>query len=415
MRLAYLCCDRGVPVEGTKGAAIHLRAMAGALSARGHDLTVLAARCGEPPAGFGPRCVDIGFDRTFKDIKRAIERPGRRQLAREVHSMLLGSRALEELEALDGRAPLDAVYERYSLWSWAGLRFARRRRVPLVLEVNAPLVDEERRWRRLELEPAARAIEVELLRGADAVVVPAAELGDWLVDEVGRGGPIHVVPNGFDEELFAEPGEPPPPARPLADRFVVAFVGSLKPWHGVEPLLEAFEALLRRRPAAHLLVLGDGPLASRVEEARQRLGEANVTLAGAVDHSQVPGWLAAADVGVAPYPALEPFYFSPLKVVEYQAAGLPVVASRIGQLRQLVDDGRNGLLVAPGDPAALTAALERLAARPEEARRMGRRARRDAFRRRSWRAAAATVEGVLERCRRRRGRRSLALASGGGR
>ncbi len=403
MRLAYLCADRGIPIDGTKGASIHVRGVVRALRGRGHDLTLLAAQPGAAAAAGVGEVVDVGFDRTVKELKRAAAGAGGdRQLGREVQGLLLNLRVAEALDDLDRRQPLDAVYERYSLWSWAGLRFARRRGVPLVLEVNAPLVAETSTWRRLELAPVARAVEGRLLRGADAVIVPSGELADWVESAGRRGRPTWVIPNGFDEAVFRRPGPLPGAAARFGGRYVVAFVGTLKPWHGVEVLLAAFESLLREVPQAHLLVVGDGPLRPALEEARERLGEENVTVTGAVEHARVPAWLACADVGVAPYPELPSFYFSPLKVVEYQAAGLPVVASRCGQLRELVQDGRTGRLVPPGDAAALAAALRELHGAPDRRRRWGRRGRRRAFRKSSWGGVAEQTEAVIERCRERR-------------
>ena len=403
MRLAYLCADRGVPLDGTKGASIHVRAVADALTGRGHELSVLTARPGERAGRHRWPVVDVGYDRGLKELKRSmVAAGGDPQLARETYAMLLNLRADEALEELERRQPLDAIYERYSLWSWAGLRFARRHRKPLILEVNAPLVREAGEWRRLELAPVASAVERQVLRGADAVIVPSRELADWLAGEVGRRRHTRVIPNGFDEALFRRPAPLPAAADRLRGRYVIAFVGSLKPWHGVEVLLTAFERLQQRLPEAHLLVVGDGPLRRDVERARMRLGEDRITVPGAVDHSRVPGWLACADVAVAPYPRLDSFYFSPLKVVEYQAAGLPVVASRCGQLDRLVADGDTGLLVPPGDTDRLAEALLALHRDPGLRRRMGGRGRRRAFRCSGWSAVAAHTEAVIERCLGRR-------------
>ncbi|MFQ5349919.1 MAG: glycosyltransferase family 4 protein, partial [Thermoanaerobaculia bacterium] len=347
--------------------------------------------------------VDVGYDRSLKELKRSlVAAGGDPQLGREAHAMMLNIRAGEALENLESEQPLDAVYERYSLWSWAGLRFARRHHKPLVLEVNAPLVREAGEWRQLRLTAAASAIERQMLRGADAVIVPSSELADWLTREVGRRRHTRVIPNGFDERLFRRPAPLPAAAGRMRGRYVVAFVGSLKPWHGVEVLLKAFERLIAPVPEAHLLVVGDGPLRQRVEAAGRRLGDDRVTVAGAVDHPRVPGWLACADVAVAPYPRLDSFYFSPLKVVEYQAAGLPVVASRCGQLDRLVSDGDTGRLVPPGDVDSLTAALVELYRDPALRRRMGSRGRRRAFRCSGWSAVAVHTEAVIERCLERR-------------
>jgi glycosyltransferase involved in cell wall biosynthesis len=222
-----------------------------------------------------------------------------------------------------------------------------------------------------------------------------------------------VIPNGFDERLFRQPAPLPAAAGRLRDRYVIAFVGSLKPWHGVEALLAAFERVAAAVPEAHLLVVGDGPLRREIDEAGRRLGADRVTAVGEVPHSHVPGWLTCADVAVAPYPRLDSFYFSPLKVVEYQAAGLPVVASRCGQLDRLIADGETGHLVAPGDVPALAASLLALHRDPALRRRMGERARRRAYRNSGWSAVATHTEAVIERCLERRSTAPLETVEAG--
>lgn len=396
MRLAYLCADRGVPVAGTKGASIHLRAIATALQRRGHQVPILAASS-DGAGELDLEVRDIGFDRSLKKLRRAVAADtGNPALAGELHAMLLNRRAREELDRLREQAPLDAVYERYSLWSWAGARFTRARRVPLVLEVNAPLIEEQASYRTLELPAAARAIAEEVIRGAELVVAPTAELIDYVAREIGRNGPTEVLPNGVDVDLFRRPATPSGAAwEPPPGGFVVTFLGSLKPWHGVETLLDAFQRLLAHRPDARLLIVGDGPERGLVDEAQASWGRGRIYFTDAVAHDQVPYWLSLADVGVAPYPQLESSYFSPLKVVEYMAAGLPVVASSSGQLRDTVQHGKTGLLVEPGDPAVLAEALLELSANPETRRRMGRRARRRAFDRYSWDETARRIEQLL--------------------
>src|SRR5207249_4346059 len=140
-----------------------------------------------------------------------------------------------------------------------------------------------------------------------------------------------------------------------------------------------------------LLIVGDGPeRESMVRNLSARGLLEAAYLVGSVPWSEVPGMLASMDVGVAPYPDLSRFYFSPLKVYEYMAAGLPVVASRIGQLEKLIQDGVNGLLTAPGDAAELAMTLERLRAEPELRARLGKAARATVLREHTW-------DGVVER------------------
>lgn len=399
MRIAYLCADRGIPVGGHKGASIHVRAVAQALAALGHQVTVLALRAeGGPPPGFRPKVVELPFDRTFKDLRRSIDEEGRSVLSSELYGLMLNSVCHEGLAELERSGPVDAVYERYSLWSVAGLRYARSRRVPFLLEVNAPLVHEQQTYRDLELAELALGLERFLFREADALFVPSGELRAYVESRVGRRKHLHVVPNGADVELFAAPQPLPPAAgRRLRDRFVIAFVGSLKPWHGIEILLGSFEQLHAARPGTRLLIIGHGPLLSRIEALRRRLGEQVVQVLGEVPHQDIPRWLRLADVGVAPYPPIDEFYFSPLKVIEYMAAGLPVVASRIGQIEELVRHEATGLLVDAGSRDQLTAALSRLADDRRLRRRLGRKGLRRARSHYSWTRVAERIDAVLER------------------
>ncbi len=383
---------------GTKGASIHVRGVATALRRRGHDVRILAARAEEPVDPSLPPVVPFGYDRMLKSLRREIqEQRGGRTVASEVHGLALNLAAMEELTALDQRWPVEGVYERFSLWSLAGLRFARSRRVPWILEVNAPLVQEQRRYRDLSLEPAAAGIEALALEEADAVVVPSEELRTHVLD-VARGRKfVRVIPNGVDTDLFGAPERGSGAVdRVPKRRFVVAFCGSLKPWHGVEILLDAFERLLRKAPEAHLLVIGEGPMLPEVIEARRSLGANAVTATGAVAHEEVAGWLAAAHVGVAPYPLLPRFYFSPLKVLEYMASGLPVVATSIGQIPSLVPDGKCGLLLPSGRAGALAEALLKLRNDGRLRAVMGRRAARRARGRFSWDRVAARIEALFE-------------------
>lgn len=112
-------------------------------------------------------------------------------------------------------------------------------------------------------------------------------------------------------------------------------------------------------PRFHLLVVGDGPLRSEVMRLAEEL-PGRVTMTGAIPMEEVPPWIRGMDIAVAPYPRLERFYFSPLKILDAMACGVPNVASDIGQIPELLRDGETGSLVPPGDTDALASALIRL-------------------------------------------------------
>lgn len=374
MRLVYLNGDPGIPWLGAKGASVHARAVAKALARRVAKLTVVTARVHPrrgpaAPAVFPYEVLEGGVP----------DAPG----AAELGAFAGNDRVARLLEDLRERGDADGIYERHSLAGVAGAEAARNHVIPRVVEVNAPLVQEAARHRGLTLRSLSSFVERRLLIEASRVVVVSDPLAAHVRELGVDPSRIEVVPNGFDAGLFAEATSAGTSARETS-AFTVMFVGSLKPWHGLDVLVAAFERLHRARPGSRLVVVGEGPLSAGLAERLGRsLPATSFELTGAVAHESIPALLQRADVAVAPYPALDSFYFSPLKVVEYAAAGRPIVASDIGQIRELLADGASALLVPPGDPGALSRALERLAGDRALRERLGRGARA-AVRGRTW-------------------------------
>jgi glycosyltransferase involved in cell wall biosynthesis len=374
MRIAYVCADPGVPVFGAKGASVHVQGVLGALLRAGADVELFAARIGGdvPP---GLRAV------VLHDDGRPLASDAR---AREV---ALARANDENRRRLVAAGPFDLVYERHALFAWAGMEAARDTAAAGILEVNAPLVEEQATHRTLVDRAAAQQGVRRSLGAASAVVAVSRQLGDMLGERPEARGKVHVIPNGVDPARF---GAAPP--RDPAAPFTVAFVGTLKPWHGLDTLVEALVLLRRTVPDAQLLVVGDGPGRAALEQDVQAAGLGHcVRLTGAVDPAGVGALLARADATVAPYPATAECYFSPLKVLESMAAGVPVVGSRVGQLPELIRDGETGVLCEPGDPAAVARALAALAADPALRRRIGARARSWVLARHSWDGVARRV------------------------
>jgi glycosyltransferase involved in cell wall biosynthesis len=207
-----------------------------------------------------------------------------------------------------------------------------------------------------------------------------------------------VIPCGVARDVFS----PEVYVRKAAGQtapFVIGFLGSLKPWHGVEILLEAFEQLLQKYTAYRLLVVGDGPLRGMVEDFRRaRRNPECVTITGEVANRDVPRYLAQMDVGVAPYPVLPTFYFSPLKIFEYAAAGVPIVASASGQIAEVLVHRRSAMLYPPDRPTQIVSHIEKLRARPERRARLARRARRAVARDYTWDKLAVRFLSVVRDC-----------------
>jgi glycosyltransferase involved in cell wall biosynthesis len=360
MRVAYVCADPGVPVFGTKGSSIHVQEVLRQLARRGAQLTLWCARTGGEPAA-GLEGVEVCC---LPPVEGGS--PAQREAEQRSTDLELGAR-------LDAGPRVDLVYERYSLWSTAGMRRASLLGVPGVLEVNAPLVEEQARHRQLIDRDGALARARAGFLLARSVVCVSEPVACW-VREVAPGARTVVLPNGVDPARFTPGPEPTGP-------FTVGFVGTLKPWHGVDVLIRALALLDEVR----LRVIGDGPERQALERLAVRLlGAHRADFVGAVPPWQLPAELARLHVAAAPYPVADT-YFSPLKVFEYLAAGLPVVASRSGQVSQILTDGVDGLLTPAGDVVALAEAIARLRSEPGLRVRLGGAARHTA-QRHTWEA-----------------------------
>jgi glycosyltransferase involved in cell wall biosynthesis len=408
VRIAYLSCDRGISVSGYNGAATHIRELVNALVERGAEVKVLVARAATGGGGEGIGCevINADTDAFLQRLRRRTARvetaggaPGSR--ASEVHGLLLNQSVTEHLAALHTRWPFDVIFERYSLWSCAGLRFARRRGLPFLLEVNAPLATQQEEYRGLFNAATAHALEELLLAGADRVIVPSKALAAYVAERGCRPGRVRVIPCGVNRAVFF-PTWRPIHAREGGREFVVGFLGSLKQWHGVEILLEAFRQLRQRSPAYRLLIVGDGPLRPLVEARCGRdLPADSVTITGEVPHRDVPRHLEQMDVGLAPYPPLSLFYFSPLKVLEYAASGVPIVASASGQIAEIFAHETSAMLHAPGNVAEIVAHVERLRTSPDLRVQLARAARRAVKKTYTWDRLAAHLLAVADTaCRR---------------
>jgi Glycosyltransferase len=389
MNIAYISADFGVPILGFKGASIHVREMIVAWRKAGHAVCVISPAM-EP--GKDDACLPVpaaahhlqafaeleGLDQFF-GMKTRI----RQELRNWLYNLTLYKAALPYLQSRQ----VDCIYERYALFSYAGIRLARTCGVPHILEVNAPLAYEQEKMRGLEMKELAREAERRIMRDTDAVVVVSRHLQDFVASCGVPKSHIHVVPNAVDPQRFAaaDNGEAVRTQLQLDGKRVIGFVGSLKPWHGTETLLKAFQALHATVPQTHLLIVGDGPGREALEEYARvsDLGNA-VTFTGNVSYDDIPYHIATMDITVAPYTPSENFYYSPIKIFEYMVMGKPVVAGRIGQVEEIITDGETGMLFEPGNIAQLTAALAQLTADVPRCHSLGARARAWVQQERTW-------------------------------
>ncbi|MDH4345449.1 MAG: glycosyltransferase family 4 protein [Thermoleophilia bacterium] len=409
MKILYLSADLGIPILGGKGSSVHMRSLATALARRGGDVAIatptLVRSPWERPVAFDVPVTHLPPSACVEEAARGIktfrEAVGiDTAIGGELRRILYNEELRVTLKRVLERHPPAVLLERASLFGTAGSLAAEELGVPHLVELNAPLAVEQGAYRRGTLGDLAAEAEKLTLSRADAVLAVSKALAEHVLAAGAPPERVHVLPNGVDRSLF-HPGPRDATLRRrlgLAAGPLVGFVGGLRPWHGIEAIPELVALIGDRHPTVQLVVAGDGPLASWLQDeiAARGLGE-RTRLLGMIPHEDVAALLRELDVAIAPYAhRAHDFYFSPLKLFEYMACGAAVVASRIGQIEEVVRDGETGLLVPPGDAAALTRACERLLDDGELRHRVGAAAAEHVARRYTWDANAARIEALAE-------------------
>ena len=395
MKILYLCPDAGIPVLGRKGASVHVRELCHAFHHAGHQVVLAAQTLNkspwEKPAEMEAKVLQVrlpnGATETAQSFKEFGQRLGlESSLPGELRRILFNAALESDLTRRFENDKPDFIYERASLYATAGVTLAKRFDVPLIMELNAPLAVEQTAYRATGFGDLAAQAERWTLNQADAVVVVSSELAKHVRSLGVKSAKIHVMPNGVNAELFRPEakergcGRQTQPQRRGAINVAAAdamhtaalhqngnsptlgFVGGLRPWHGVEVLPELLARVSRQHPGTRLVIAGDGQLRGELESGfRKRKLAKQVTFTGALLHEEVPAVIRQFDVALAPYPKHDhDFYFSPLKLYEYMACGVPVVAAKLGQIAETVRHGRTGWLYAPGNVNALVAGCVRL-------------------------------------------------------
>jgi glycosyltransferase involved in cell wall biosynthesis len=386
-----------IALPGTSGGATHVREVAAGLARRGHRVHVVARRGKSGELDLGP-----GITSTLL--------PWPDKLA------LLGYPAIAGVAR---RFQPDVVMERYYNFAGAGVLLAHRRGLPALLEVNAPMVDppgsRKETLDRLLGRPLRRWAVRQALWSRRIVTPLASTVPPPVprdrIEQVNWGANVDRFHPGLRQERAGELAALRREWGIAEEATVAAFVGSFRAWHGVQSFIRVALKLLPAHPDLYFLAVGGGPDLAPVQAqvTGSRLGAAEtrrIIFTGPQPHERVPLLLALADIGVAPFvpAAYRPlrsfgFYWSPLKIFEYMAMALPVVTTAIPPLNEIIRDGREGLLYAESDDAALAQAIAALAADPAARAAMGARARERVVARYSWDAHCVQLEQALEAIR----------------
>jgi glycosyltransferase involved in cell wall biosynthesis len=379
-------------IRADDGQAVHVRELIAALRAAGHTVHECAL-VPKTAAAAAPAPAVNGSRRRGMWQRLSLPRT-----AVEVLELLYDRRGRALLRAAARAHRPDFVYERHALHCRAGLDVARELGVPLLLEVNSPMVVEMRQLGKLRFPARAARTERAVLQGADAVLPVTQVLADMLVDAGAPRERVHVIGNGAVPERYG--AATAAAAAAVRQRwqlpdgaFVLTFVGYMRPWHRLDLVLAA---MARPELASLVLVLmGRGPALEPLRAAAAAAGlTGRLRVLGEVPADLLPAHVMAADAALIP--AINP-WASPLKLFDSLAAGVVTVAPDQPNLRESITSGEDGVLFRAGDADDLARVLAGLCGDRARARRIGAagRAKLEA-RQWTWAGNAARVAAIAD-------------------
>ena len=367
------------------GQAVHIEEMIGALRDLGHEVLVVEPGGSSSGRNMGTK---VGWVHRLRDnLPKAIY-----ELLELAYSLVAYKRLVHAAKTFKP----DVIYERYNLFLLAGIMLKRKTGLPLLLEVNAPLAFERGQFGGLGLPWLARWAEAITWRGADIALPVTAVLAGHLKQVGVPDRRITVIANGINESHFSHAPNLVAARKVLnwPGGLILGFTGFVRQWHGVDRVIRWLSTAAAPHDAK-LLVVGDGPARSTLEQLSQELGiTQRVRFTGFVPRDQVPAYVAAFDIALQPAVVA---YASPLKLFEYLALGKAIVAPACPNLKEVLDHEQNALLFDENQPLAMEEALTRLCADATLRQRLGGAAHETISRRGlTWEGNARRVVGLVQ-------------------
>ena len=289
------------------------------------------------------------------------------------------------------------IYDRYAIYNYSTVALANRFDIPIVLEVNYPYSNQMEKFdETLYFKRLSRFFERRICCNATHVIVVSTPLKKFLVSIGVPTKQIVVMPNGADSEIFHPDisGKECRCQYGLDEKMVIGFTGILRPWHGLDLLLRAFEQVSYEYSGLHLLIVGDGPARAGLERwLVSRDLSRQVTITGRQPYNMISQFVAAMDIAVSPRAT---FYASPMKILEYMAMGKAIIAPDMENICDILHHRQDAILFPPEDVEGLAGGLRELIRDPVLRASLGYEARRRIETERTWLHNAQSVIQLVE-------------------
>jgi glycosyltransferase involved in cell wall biosynthesis len=374
MRILYHHRTRGAGVE-----RVHILGIADALRKLGHRVDVMSVTGLEQVEGDVAAVSAKGWKWRF--IHAFTTRIP--EFLFEFVELAYNILAAFRLSRYIGDRKPDLIYERYSMFLFAGVWIARRNGIPIILEVNDSAAVE--RVRPLFFVSIARRIEKWIFSNCSGIVFVSRQFQREVVAHFGELAQSIVSPNGADIEQFSPSSELRERTRlqlGVDKKVVCGYVGAFVHWHGIDWFIRDIIEQMKKCPELVLLLVGDGRLYEEIQKlVRDRGASDRILLTGRVPHIEVSSFIAAMDFAVLPDSNT---YGSPMKLFELMAMGIGVVAPNFDPICEVVVDGSTGWLFPARDHIGCVERVLSIATQSQEHLRVGLAAREYIAEHRQW-------------------------------
>jgi glycosyltransferase involved in cell wall biosynthesis len=308
----------------------------------------------------------------------------------------------EELAILEQEKP-DLVISRMDSYVYSPVTLTRKTNIPFIIEVDSPSS-----YEKLVFQDYYRStrkllywLEQKVLEYSKAAFAQTNQVKNYYM-EIGLPEDLFtVIPNGVDAERF----HPDVDSTEVKDKFdlddslVIGFVGSFIYWHGVENLTTIMDNCVKNHSNVKFLMVGDGgPMKPYLEKyIKENNLSDKVILAGLVSHDEIPKYINAMDIVLAPYPKLDFFYYSPVKVFEYMACGKALITTDIGQISEIIQNGETGVLTTPNDINDVIENINHLIRDDKLRRKIGNKARMEIEKKHTWNIRGKQLSDLCEK------------------
>ena len=330
-------------IASKDGQYVHVEEIITALKDNGHEIIMVAPNVAENS--------DFGSDGGFVDVLKS-KMP---QFLYELLEFAYAFWAFLKLSVAIIKHKPDAIYERYNLFLPAGIWAKKLFNLPFLLEVNAPIYEERKKYDGISIDWLAKWSQQYCWLNADMILPVTDVLADYARKVGVPESRITVIPNGINHKRFAD-NTIVPKSYDKGNAIVIGFVGFVREWHGIDKVIRLIESL--ENIDVKLLIVGDGPIRKDLEQQAQAAGLSDKFLiTGVVARNEMSEWLNIIDIALQPDVTS---YASPLKMLEYMAKGKAIVAPDTPNIRELLAHRVNALLFTVDDKEGFLNAIETL-------------------------------------------------------